>query len=119
MLTTKAKNLPGHLFLAGLGKTVLRPGGRMGTEKIVQDIQPNKDSIILEVAGNMGTTAIHLAKTYGCRIVGVDLHKESLEKARRNVAKEGLEDLITLQIAEFRFKFNCKATRQAKMGRDI
>lgn len=102
MLATKAKNLPGHLFLAGLGKTMLRPGGRKGTEKIIQDINPNENSVILEVAGNMGTTAIHIAKTYGSRIVCVDLHKESLEKARKNVEEAGLEHLITLQTADAR-----------------
>lgn len=94
--------LPGHLFLASLGKTVLRPGGRRGTQKIIDHLQPDPHSYILEVAGNMGTTAIHLAKTYGCRIVCVDLHKDSLEKARKNVEQAGLEHLITLQTADAR-----------------
>jgi ubiquinone/menaquinone biosynthesis C-methylase UbiE len=94
--------LPGHLFLASLGKTVLRPGGRKGTQKIIDHLQPDEHSCLLEVAGNMGTTAVHLAKTYGCRIVCVDLHQDSLKKAEKNIKQAGVEHLITLQRADAR-----------------
>ncbi|NSL50220.1 class I SAM-dependent methyltransferase [Calidifontibacillus erzurumensis] len=97
-----ALKMPAHLFLASLGKKMLRPGGRRATERIIQHLELTPDSVVLEVAPNMGTTAIHLAKTYGCKIYAVDIHGPSLEKAKENVKKEGLEDQIILQMGDAR-----------------
>lgn len=47
----------------------------------------------------MGTTAIALAKQYGCQIEGVDLDESALEKAKQNICNEGLQDLIHVQRA--------------------
>lgn len=94
--------MPGHLFLASLGKKMLRPGGRQATERILDHLQLNENSIVLEVAPNMGTTAIHLVKTYGCKVYGVDIHGPSLEKAKENVRNAGLEDHIFLQMGDAR-----------------
>ncbi|ARK25346.1 SAM-dependent methyltransferase [Sporosarcina sp. P37] len=96
-MNTEAKRLPTHLFLAKLGKTKLRPGGREGTDRIIHACGLTKDTRVLEVAPNMGTTAIHLAKTFGCRITGVDINPESVRKAQENIKKEGLEELISIQ----------------------
>ena len=47
---------------------------------------------------NTGTAgvAIEVAKTYGARIVGVDLSERMLERGRRNVQRVGLEHRVTL-----------------------
>lgn len=96
MQKNATKRLPTHLFLASLGKTRLRPGGIEATNRIIQQCQITKDTKVLEVAPNMGTTAIHLAQTYGCHITGIDLHPPSLEIAKQNVKDANLEDKITL-----------------------
>lgn len=57
---------------------------------------------MLEVAPNMGTTTIHIARTYGCKVVAVDLHRPSLEKAKENVKKAGLEDQIEILVGDAR-----------------
>ena len=54
---------------------------------------------MLEVACNMGTTAIQLAKEYGCHITGIDLDEEALEKARENIKENGVEELVQVQRA--------------------
>lgn len=97
-----ALQMPGHLFLAGLGKKMLRPGGKLATERILDHFELNENSIVLEVAPNMGTTAIHLVKTYGCKVYAVDIHGPSLEKAKENVKNAGLEDKIILQMGDAR-----------------
>lgn len=86
-----------HLFLASIGKTMLRPGGREATEKIIADCNITKDTKILEVAPNMGTTAVQLAKTYGCQIIGVDIHAQLVEKAQQNIRDNQLEHWIQIQ----------------------
>ncbi|MEE3607821.1 class I SAM-dependent methyltransferase [Avibacterium paragallinarum] len=89
----------GHNFLARLGKTRLRPGGRKATEWLIANGDFSQDKKVLEVACNMGTTAIELASKFGCQIEGVDLDEVALEKARKNIAEKGLQDKIHLQRA--------------------
>ena len=50
-------------------------------------------------ACNMCTTAIQIAKQYGCEITGVDLDEEALEKARHNIKENGVENLVKVQRA--------------------
>lgn len=89
----------GHNFLARLGKTRLRPGGKVATDWLIANGDFNKNKKVLEVAGNMGTTAIQLAKDYGCQIIGIDLDEEALEKARENIKENGVEELVQVQRA--------------------
>ena len=84
----------GHEFLARLGKTRLRPGGREATEWLLGHVDLTADTRVLEVACNMGTTMIALAEAHGCRITGLDMNPAALAKARANIAKNGMEDVI-------------------------
>ena len=94
-----AKEEVGHNFLARLGKTRLRPGGRKATEWLIASGDFNKEKKVLEVACNMCTTAIGLAKQYGCQIEGVDLDEHALEKAQANIEANGLQEKIHVQRA--------------------
>lgn len=84
----------GHHFLARLGKTRLRPGGKQATDWLIEKGRFSKDKQVLEVACNICTTAIGLAKTYGCHITGIDLDHSVLEKARRNIHEQGVADRV-------------------------
>jgi len=87
-----AKDEVGHNFLARLGKTRLRPGGKKATDWLIANGDFSQDKKVLEVACNMGTTAIGLAKQFGCHIEGVDLDEHALEKAQANIeANECIE----------------------------
>lgn len=89
-----ASEKAGHTFLASLGKTRLRPGGVEATEWLFSQSNLTADSIVLEVACNMGTTSIELAQRFGCTIYAIDMDKNALTKARQNVAAAGLQDKI-------------------------
>lgn len=86
----------GHIFLAKLGKTTLRPGGIDATAWLIEQANIKSDTKILEVACNMGRTMIQLSKKFGCKITGVDLDKDALKKAEANIKKNHLEDKLTL-----------------------
>ncbi|HHR6444686.1 TPA: methyltransferase domain-containing protein [Providencia alcalifaciens] len=90
----------GHKFLARLGKKRLRPGGKIATQWLLSQSGLHKDSQVLEIACNMGTTAIEIASQYHCHITGIDMDKHALEKAQKNVDQHGLTDLITIQMAD-------------------
>ncbi|MDY2948013.1 class I SAM-dependent methyltransferase [Mannheimia varigena] len=89
----------GHHFLARLGKTRLRPGGKLATDWLIGNGDFSKDKKVLEVACNMGTTAIQLAKQFECQIIGIDLDEEALEKARENIKEQEVEHLVQVQKA--------------------
>lgn len=87
----------GHNFLARLGKTRLRPGGKLATDWLIENGDFRKDKKVLEVACNMGTTAIQLAKQFECQITGIDLDENALEKARENIKQNKVEHLVQVQ----------------------
>lgn len=89
----------GHTFLARLGKTRLRPGGKQATDWLIANAEINVNTKVLEVACNMGTTAIGLAKQFGCCIEGVDLDENALEQAQANIMSHQLQDKIHVQRA--------------------
>ncbi|WP_439242819.1 MULTISPECIES: class I SAM-dependent methyltransferase [unclassified Lonepinella] len=93
------KDEVGHNFLARLGKTRLRPGGKKATDWLIANGDFDANKKVLEVACNMGTTAIGLAKQFGCQIEGVDLDEVALEKAQKNIEANGLQDKIHVQRA--------------------
>ena len=99
MSDSDKKSQTGHHFLASLGKTRLRPGGRRATDWLIEQAQFTPQTQVLEVACNMATTAIGLAQRFGCHINGVDLDHHALEKAERNIAAAGLSSLIQVQHA--------------------
>ncbi|HGN1704252.1 TPA: class I SAM-dependent methyltransferase [Providencia rettgeri] len=90
----------GHKFLARLGKKRLRPGGKIATQWLLEQAGLHKESQVLEVACNMGTTAIEIASQFHCHITGIDMDKQALAQAQKNVENHSLADLITIQMAD-------------------
>lgn len=88
--------LAGHKFLAKLGKKRLRPGGRRATEWLMAQAAFTPACRVLEVACNMGTTAIEVAQRYRCHIIGADMDQEALSNARRNIAAAGVGDRVEI-----------------------
>ncbi|MEN0617487.1 class I SAM-dependent methyltransferase [Klebsiella indica] len=86
----------GHTFLARLGKTRLRPGGIEATEWLFQQAGFTAESKVLEVACNMGTTAIELAQRFRCSVYAIDMDKEALAKARQNIVREGVDNRVVV-----------------------
>lgn len=94
------KREAGHIFLAKLGKKRLRPGGKKATEYLISQGEFGSNKKVLEIACNMCTTSIELAKTFQCSIDALDLDKNALSKAKENIEKENLNHLITLHQAD-------------------
>lgn len=89
----------GHTFLARLGKKRLRPGGKLATDWLMEQGNFSSDKKVLEVACNMGTTTVELAKKYGCQIRAIDLDTKALEKAQVHAEATGVADLIHFEKA--------------------
>lgn len=64
------------------------------------DLQPGDH--LLEIGTGWGGFAIHAARHYGCRVTTTTLSREQHAWARDWVAREGLEDRITLLLQDYR-----------------
>jgi cyclopropane-fatty-acyl-phospholipid synthase len=57
---------------------------------------------VLDVGCGWGTFALHAARTYGVRVVGVTLSGAQAEFARRRMVDEGVADLVEIRVQDYR-----------------
>lgn len=100
MNNTVSAHEAGHKFLARLGKKRLRPGGKQATEWLLANSGLNAETKVLEIACNMGTTAIDIASRFQCPVTAIDMDQQALACAQKNIATRGLSHLITTQLAD-------------------
>ena len=77
-----------------LGDT-LHPGGLALTHRLgkLVDIQP--DQLVLDVACGRGASAVAVARSFHCRVVGVDLGGESIAAASRLAAEGNMDGRVS------------------------
>jgi sarcosine/dimethylglycine N-methyltransferase len=85
---------PGESIAAASRRTVQR----MAAE-ISQGVGP--DSRVLDVGAGYGGAARHLAKTYGCHVMALNLSEKENERNRETTRAQGLEQLITVVDGSF------------------
>lgn len=83
-----------------VGMTVLHPGGLKATNKLTDACSITTQTKVLDIACGKGTSAIYLAKTFGCRVVGVDISPELIEDAKNLARKKKMEHLVQFQQAD-------------------
>jgi cyclopropane-fatty-acyl-phospholipid synthase len=57
---------------------------------------------LLDIGFGWGGLSIHAAKKYGCKVTGITLSVEQKALADDRVQKEGLQDLITFEVVDYR-----------------
>jgi ubiquinone/menaquinone biosynthesis C-methylase UbiE len=82
------------------GLEVLHPGGRQKTDEMAQACTIGPETRVLDIGGGRGTTACHLARQYGSPVVGIDVSRDMVEAARRQVKEQHLEGLVSVQVAD-------------------
>jgi arsenite methyltransferase len=86
-------------FAAEVGLTK-HIGGVEATEALVRLCAINKDKYVLDVGCGVGATPCFLAKTVGCRVLGVDISPRMIERAQERAAKEKLTGLVEFRVAD-------------------
>lgn len=76
------------------------PGGLALSERLASLLQLTPRDHVLDVAAGTGTTALHLAGRFGCRITGVDLSAENVERANAAAQARNLSHLVRFQTAD-------------------
>ncbi|MBC8248412.1 MAG: methyltransferase domain-containing protein [Anaerolineales bacterium] len=81
----------------GLTKQI---GGLKATEELVELCHIGRGKYVLDVGCGVGLTACYLAKTYGCRVVGVDIREKMIDWSNERARKEGVEDRVEFRVAD-------------------
>ncbi|MHB8671794.1 MAG: class I SAM-dependent methyltransferase, partial [Acidimicrobiales bacterium] len=71
-------------------------------ELICRKLGLEERSRLLDVGCGWGGMAIHAARHYGCRVVGVTLSRNQAELASKRVAESGLCDLVEIRLQDYR-----------------
>ncbi len=87
-------------LLAWLGIGSSHPGGFLATLKNLQVLQVKPEEYVLDAGCGSGLTACHLAKTIGCKIIGIDINPQMIEKACLRAEKEGVSQLVEFKLAD-------------------
>ncbi|NQV60212.1 MAG: class I SAM-dependent methyltransferase [Alphaproteobacteria bacterium] len=71
--------------------------GVKATAELAASLSPSRDDEILDIGSGIGGPARYFARTYGCRVVGIDLTAEFCDVARRLNQAVGLSDNIQIE----------------------
>jgi SAM-dependent methyltransferase len=86
-------------FAAEVGLTK-HLGGLKASEELIEFCHIGEDSNVLDVGCGAGVTPCFIAKKYGCRVMGVDILGEMIERARERAKREGLADKVEFKVAD-------------------
>jgi arsenite methyltransferase len=84
---------------ARVGVTV-HVGGLPATRALHRICRVESAREILEVGCGIGVGPVLAARSYGCRVVGVDLSERMVEWSRRRAREERVPDLVDLRVAD-------------------
>ncbi len=87
-------------LLAWLGIGSSHPGGFPATQQNLEAMQVKSEEFVLDAGCGSGLTACYLAKTIGCKIMGVDINPQMIEKACLRAQKEGVSHLVEFRQAD-------------------
>lgn len=86
-------------FAAQIGLTK-HLGGQEATKELVDRTRITPLSYVLDVGSGVGTTACHLARCMGCRVVGVDINPLMVDRARERAKRLKLNNLVEFKVAD-------------------
>jgi arsenite methyltransferase len=76
------------------------PGGRTATQELLALCHIDSAREVLDVGCGIGVGPARIAKTFGCRVVGVDVSEQMIQWARLRARQEHVEDLVELRTAD-------------------
>lgn len=96
----EVERLDPYQFMAALGKKVIHPGGRRSTEELLGFAELGPELHVLDVGAGVGTTAIEMARRFGCRVTAVDIDPHMLARAQANVDAARLGQRVTVSYGD-------------------
>lgn len=97
----QVKQCCANLYESDLARYLLgdsfHPGGFETTRRLGNMLNLSPGSRVLDVACGKGTTAVFLAKEFGCEVVGVDYGDQNVEASRALVQAEQLDARVQFE----------------------
>ncbi|MGD2105620.1 MAG: class I SAM-dependent methyltransferase, partial [Anaerolineae bacterium] len=80
--------------------TTKHMGGLAATKELARLCHIGGETLVLDLGCGVGATPLYLARTFGTRVIGVDVRESMVAQARRRAQQEGLARLIDFQVAD-------------------
>lgn len=87
-------------YMATVGVDMLHPGGMKRTDDLAQMCRVSEGKRVLSVGCGYGRTACHLAKKYGCKVVGIDISETMVKGAKKKAQKQRVEELVCFEVGD-------------------
>lgn len=71
-------------------------------DRLCRQLHLKPEDHVLEIGSGWGGNAIYMAKTYGCKVTTLTISEEQYKLAKERIAKENLEDKITILVKDYR-----------------
>ena len=75
-------------------------GGLPATRRLLSLCHVAEAGEVLDIGCGIGIGPAHIARTYGCATIGMDLSPQMIDWARRRAREEGVEDRVSLVVAD-------------------
>jgi SAM-dependent methyltransferase len=82
---------------AGLTKHL---GGVEATDALAELCHIGEGCYVLDVGCGVGATPVYLARTYGCRVAGVDIVPRMIERCQERAQRAGVADRTEFRVAD-------------------
>src|SRR5204863_6551285 len=66
-------------------------------DRMLETAKVKKTDVVYDLGCGDGRIVVTAAKKYGCKAVGIDLDPQRVGEARDNVARQGVEHLVTVR----------------------
>ena len=94
------ENLSYYDFMSYLGVPFFHLGGLASSERLAELCNIDANKSLLMVGCGAGFSACHIAKVFGCSVVGVDIAETSIEKAKERAQMENVSDRVEFLIGD-------------------
>ncbi len=83
-----------------VGLSILHPGGLSATAELAKQCNITETTKVLDNACGKGTTAIYLAKKFGCEVIGIDISEKLITEAKHLAQRKNVSDKVIFQVAD-------------------
>lgn len=80
--------------------TTKHMGGFETTQELIDLCHVDEAEYVLEVGCGVGATTCYLARTFDCRVVGLDLRESMVARCRERAKREGVADRVEFRVAD-------------------
>jgi ubiquinone/menaquinone biosynthesis C-methylase UbiE len=78
----------------------MHPGALDLTKELGENSRLQKGSRVLDVGCGVGTTAIFLARNFGCHVTGLDLAEGNIEEAKKLLSNSLVSEFVDLRVGD-------------------